>query len=104
MLNGDWRNAERLLIDGLNYSAAKLIPQNGASDAPSTSASTATVDYSEVLRDPVNRPIESIRFLLQQQRYLELLEGGQVQKALSILRERLTPLHHGTERLHQLSR
>lgn len=42
--------------------------------------------------------------MLQEQRYLELLESGQTKKALSVLRERLTPLSHGSDKLHQLSR
>ncbi|CAO1625466.1 unnamed protein product [Sympodiomycopsis kandeliae] len=96
VLNGDWRNAERLLIDGLNYAAAK-------SPSTSSAALSSTREYDGVLRDPLNKPLNSIRFLLQQQRYLELLEAGHVQKALSVLRDRLTPLHHGSERLHQLS-
>lgn len=94
-----------------------------------SAGTAARLDYSSVLRDPEKRPLEvsvcggpiacllraqsltrrpanpqSIRFLIQQQRYLELLEARHVQKALAILRDRLTPLHHATERLHQLSR
>lgn len=46
---------------------------------------------------------QSIKFLLHQQRYLELLEAQQTKKALSVLRDRLAPLNHGSEKLHQLS-
>lgn len=47
---------------------------------------------------------QSLRFLIRQQRYLELLEARQTRKALSVLRDRLAPLNHGSDRLHQLSR
>ena len=44
-----------------------------------------------------------IKFLLHQQRYLELLEAKQTKKALSVLRSRLAPLNYGSGRLQELS-
>ncbi|PWN25950.1 WD40 repeat-like protein [Jaminaea rosea] len=115
VLDGDWRNAERLLIDGLTYAAARKAPGSkdsvvAGSHTASTSASSngassysTAADLDIVLRDPGSQSLDSIRFLLQQQRYLELVEGGHTKKALSVLRDRLTPLSHGSDRLHLLS-
>ncbi|RUS16901.1 hypothetical protein BC937DRAFT_90666 [Endogone sp. FLAS-F59071] len=44
-----------------------------------------------------------IKFLIRQQKYLELLEGRNIKKALQILRNELTPLDYSLERLHALS-
>jgi hypothetical protein len=115
VLSGDWKNAERLLIDGLKYGASRL--------AGTSRGATSSADVSSVLRDAhfggldvscllcvgsaytlLTISLQSIKFLLHQQRYLELLEARQTRKALSILRDRLAPLHHGSDRLHQLSR
>lgn len=43
-------------------------------------------------------------FYLRQQKFLELLEIGNLPKALQVLRNELTPLNHSVERLHFLSR
>jgi hypothetical protein len=114
ILSGDWKNAERLLIDGLKYGATKIAAMTRS----------LPMDIDVVLRDPQCRGLDvsagtesrkpsllkssvllqSIKFLLHQQRYLELLEARQTRKALSILRNRLAPLNHGSDRLHQLSR
>ncbi|THW74114.1 WD domain-containing protein [Aureobasidium pullulans] len=42
-------------------------------------------------------------FLMRQQKYLELLELRDLSKALMVLRQELTPLHHDVSRLHALS-
>lgn len=47
---------------------------------------------------------QEMRFLLLEQKYLELLESGQAMEALTCLRSQLTPLQHNMERVHQLSR
>lgn len=44
-----------------------------------------------------------MRFLLLEQKYLEFLEAGSPLEALHVLRNELTPLHHNTPRVHQLS-
>ncbi|UZJ55348.1 hypothetical protein CBS101457_004668 [Exobasidium rhododendri] len=93
VMAGDWKNAERLLVDGLKYAATRM----------TASTHPMAVDLDVVLRDPQSRGLDSIKFLLHQQRYLELLESRQTRKALSVLRKRLAPLNHGSERLHQLS-
>ena len=45
-----------------------------------------------------------MRFLLLEQKYLELLEDGRAIDALDVLRHQLTPLKHNVQRVHQLSR
>lgn len=46
---------------------------------------------------------QHIKFLIDQQRYLELLEARHMKRALSILRDRLAPHNAGSDRLHHLS-
>ncbi|RUS21775.1 hypothetical protein BC938DRAFT_475356 [Jimgerdemannia flammicorona] len=48
--------------------------------------------------------IKEIKFLIRQQKYLELLESRNIKKALQVLRNELTPLDYSLERLHALSR
>lgn len=45
-----------------------------------------------------------VYFLLGRQQYLELLESGEVKKALAILRNDLSPLEVNRVELHTLSR
>lgn len=125
VLSGDWRNAERLLIDGLTYAARRIqasrnpLGSSAGSSLLDTPASSSTASSSvsmpavldssnqdlidSVLRRPDLVSLRSIRFMLQKQRYLELLEARQTKKALNVLREKLTPLSHDTSQLHLLS-
>lgn len=124
VLSGDWRNAERLLIDGLTYAARRIqasrgqgsgssafleAPPSSSTAASSSTSLVATFESSNqdlidtVLRRPDLVSLRSIRFMLQKQRYLELLEARQTKKALNVLREKLTPLSHDTSQLHLLS-
>ncbi|XP_035528956.1 WD repeat-containing protein 26 [Morone saxatilis] len=48
-------------------------------------------------------PVQRMKFLLLQQKYLEYLEDGKVLEALQVLRAELTPLKYNTERIHILS-
>ncbi|KAF0462334.1 WD40 domain-containing protein [Gigaspora margarita] len=50
-----------------------------------------------------NQDIVIVRFLIRQQKYLELLERREIKLALYTLRSELTPLAFNTERLHLLS-
>ncbi|PWY99523.1 WD40 repeat-like protein [Testicularia cyperi] len=110
VLNGDWKNAERLLIDGLSYAARRMYATRPASSAtPSSSAAAAATEAptAELLDSVLVRPdlvsLGTIRFMLQKQRYLELLEARQTNKALGVLRERLTPHSSDMAQLHLLS-
>lgn len=44
-----------------------------------------------------------MKFLLLEQKYLEYLDDARPIDALHVLRNELTPLHHNTHRVHQLS-
>jgi len=44
-----------------------------------------------------------VKFLIREQKYLELLETRQLWEALTVLREELTPLNHNIPRRHVLS-
>ena len=46
---------------------------------------------------------QRMRFLILEQKYLELLEDSQAMDALNCLRHELTPLKYKTERVHELS-
>ncbi|KAG1693958.1 WD repeat-containing protein 26 [Nymphon striatum] len=48
--------------------------------------------------------IAEIKFLIIEQKYLELLDDGNSIDALNCLRSELTPLNHNTSRIHELSR
>lgn len=50
VLKGDWKNAERLLIDGLKYGASRMM---SVSTSPSNS-----MDMDIVLRDPHRRNLD----------------------------------------------
>ncbi|KAI8099426.1 WD40-repeat-containing domain protein [Halteromyces radiatus] len=47
--------------------------------------------------------MDHVKFLIREQRYLELLEAKNTMKALQVLRQELTPLGQDVHRLHQLS-
>lgn len=46
----------------------------------------------------------TMRFLLRERKYLELLEKGSIDAALNVLRDEITPLKRDITRLHLLSR
>ena len=48
--------------------------------------------------------VQTVRFLIAEQRFLEYLEARDHKKALSILRNELAPLNQDSDRLQQLSR
>ena len=48
--------------------------------------------------------LQEARFLISQQKYLELLEAGKTGSALNILRQELAPLNVDSDQLHSLSR
>lgn len=48
--------------------------------------------------------MQSVLFLIYEQKYLELLEQGRAMEALECLRRELTPLHQDFVRVHRLSR
>mgnify|MGYP003349521542 CR=1 FL=1 len=62
------------------------------------------MDLNELKSVLVNpHSLVEMKFLLQEQKYLECLEDGRVFEALDVLRKELTPLGHNVARVHQLS-
>lgn len=57
VLHGDWKNAERFLMDGLAYAASRKMAPRGLAEIGSSPPS-AGLDLDVVLRDPVNRPLD----------------------------------------------
>lgn len=55
------------------------------------------------LIDNGKRVITEMKFLILEQKYMEYLEEGRHMDALHVLRNELTPLHHNTSRVHQLT-
>ena len=49
------------------------------------------------------RDLTVVKFLVREQKYLELLEKGALKLALSVLRQELTSLKVNESKLHQLS-
>ena len=87
VLGGDWAGAEQLLVGAAAASDEKA-PAQDPSDAL-------------VLAPGADRDL--MRFWLRQQKFLELLEQRDTQKALSVLRTELSPLNQDTQKLHLLS-
>ncbi|KAF2105662.1 WD repeat-containing protein 26 [Lophiotrema nucula] len=107
VLKGDWAEAEELLF-GTNYydhgGGVHLDGQGSFGKSWGKSARTGpNVRHTGglTLAEGANR--EYMLFLMRQQKYLELLEGGKTGKALMVLRQELTPLQQDTGRLHLLS-
>lgn len=57
------------------------------------------------LRSFVERPehLREMKFIILEQKYLELLEKGRVLESLQVLRNELSPMQEKTERVHELS-
>ncbi|KAF9579929.1 hypothetical protein BGW38_003604, partial [Lunasporangiospora selenospora] len=58
---------------------------------------TEQLELDPVLRMPV------VKFLIREQKFLELLEARKIKDALVVLRSELTPLNHNMERVHTLT-
>ncbi|CAD5111476.1 DgyrCDS786 [Dimorphilus gyrociliatus] len=100
---------------GLNRTAEQLIVESGCSlEHPSAAkfrshvmegrwdlAETSLSDFKDLVlhEDGLLR----MRFLVLEQKYLELLEDSRLLEALNVLRQQLTPLHYCTERVHTLT-
>ena len=110
---GEWEDAEAFLLGadshGLDGGMEALRNGNGArprsctknySPAPSANGNSVSrnglplIDGADTIM---------LRFLLRQQKYLELIEGRKLNAALCVLRNELTPLGRDIPRLHALS-
>ncbi|KAK8187225.1 WD repeat-containing protein 26 [Phyllosticta capitalensis] len=98
VLQGDWAEAEALLFgtdDGGGYGQTR-----GKRPEKSEKWSSAEVQ-GLTLAEGANK--DEMRFWMRQQKYLELLEARDLNSALMVLRQELTPLHQDRNRLHALS-
>ncbi|CAH8649272.1 unnamed protein product [Heterobilharzia americana] len=62
----------------------------------------AAIDKLAPLIGDVNS-IEEVRFLILEQQFLEHLEANEVMPAVTLLRNRITPMQRNTERVHTLA-
>ncbi|KAH7396236.1 WD40-repeat-containing domain protein [Pyrenochaeta sp. MPI-SDFR-AT-0127] len=104
VLNGDWPEAEELLFGTLIYDSGGGIGLDGSygkSWGKSRSRPNSQHSGGLTLAEGANR--DEMLFWMKQQKYLELLERRELAKALTVLRQELTPLHQDVGRLHALS-
>jgi len=97
------RSAEILMQESgcrLDHPAAAKFCQH-VMDGEWNKAETDLTELKSVLVSPQN--LVEMKFLLQEQKYLEYLEDDRILEALNVLRHELTPLHHNISRVHELS-
>jgi hypothetical protein len=106
---GEWEEAETLLFGTENTDQEGGVSLgNGNTTSASLRKDRLSFDSrngSTQLGLPLSEgaDITWLKFLLRQQKYLELLEQRDVGAALGVLRNELTPLKKDVERLHFLS-
>lgn len=88
VLDGRWSEAEKILIQSFRNGSA----HNTQKPPP---------EKTLVLAEDADR--NEMLFYLRQQKFLELLEAGDLGAALIVLRQELTPLNYDIDRLHSLS-
>lgn len=104
VLGGEFERAEELLF-GQDQAEGGVALR---SSSPRRRANRTSLDFHNGLARhglPLVEGAEKgrLQFLLRQQKYLELLEERDLNAALAVLRNELTPLKRDTQRLHQLS-
>lgn len=108
MLQGHWEEAETLLLGPEEMDGGVMLG-NGHSRGQSWSdnrpagpgGQNGFARHGLPLME--NADTTLLKFLLRQQKYLELLERRQLNTALSVLRNELTPLKRDIGRIHVLS-
>ena len=114
VLNGEWDEAEALLfgidapseVDGGGVALGNGHPRSLNYRRRSRGISENGNGYAHArggLPLAEGADTTSLKFLLRQQKYLELLEDRDIGSALSVLRLELTPLKRDIARLHALS-
>lgn len=93
IMDGEWTAAEAILLGsyhggGTNTSAVSTLTVDG----PAGLVLADGADQSQML------------FWMRQQKFLEFLNQRDLNKALMVLRQELTPLNHDVHQLHALSR
>lgn len=97
VLSGSWDEAEELLLDTQQVDIDDNVPiSNGHSD-------TTMLSRKRGLPLAEGADTITLRSLIRQQKYLELLEKRELSDALHVLRNDITPLKRDTARLHTLS-
>jgi hypothetical protein len=95
------------ILGGRWSEALGLLPHLGIPLPPpppvSSSSSSVASGKSKAVASGRGTPAENIRFLVSQQKYLEMLEVGIQKKALAVLRNELAPVTRDSEVLHTLS-
>ncbi|QIX01481.1 hypothetical protein AMS68_006998 [Peltaster fructicola] len=99
VLQGEWQEAEMLLF-GFEHTASSA-QENG--QAWQKSRTTRNSYDKSGLPLAEGADTVALRFLLRQQKYLELLEARNLSAALHVLRNELAPLKQDTAKLHALS-
>ena len=106
VLHGQWVDAEAILLgqEVVDGGVALVGHQTNQSWRKSRSSAGSQNGFSRHGL-PLSAGADTIwlKFLLRQQKYLELLEDRDLNGALSVLRNELTPLKRDTGRLHALS-
>ncbi|KAF9335025.1 hypothetical protein BG006_001014 [Podila minutissima] len=108
----------RLMIQSLKALGYKHSAQTLATEAGCELESQAVAQFRECVLsgawDTVEQlseqldidPVEglpTVKFLIREQKFLELLESGHIKSALVVLRSELTPLNKNMERVHTLT-
>ena len=93
LLHGQWLEAESLLF-GVDSEA----DGGGVSISKGHSPRLAGLKFIE------NADCDGMRFMIRQQKYLELLETGDTGRGVMVLRNELQPLHYDADRLAFLSK
>lgn len=88
VLGGHWSDAEKILVASFRSTGQAI--------------QRAAAEEMLVLSEDANR--SEMLFYLRQQKFLELLQNGDLGAALNVLRQELTPLNYDIDRLHALSR
>lgn len=108
VLHGEFEKAEELLFGQDEVETGVVLRSTQSASSLRRRANRASLDSAPRLERhglPLVEGAEKgrLKFLLRQQKYLELLEERDLNAALAVLRNELTPLKRDTARLHQLS-
>ena len=98
---GRWREAESLLYTKGKASQAEVGTTHSNGNGVVNGHSPKRTQNGLALSEEADR--DKMLFLIRQQKYLELLEQGDVPNALQCLRQELHPLHQDQRQLHSLS-
>ncbi|KAK4991672.1 hypothetical protein LTR50_001680 [Elasticomyces elasticus] len=107
VLDGDWSEAERTLfgdhVDDTGGGVGLYSNESDITWLKSSRSSPRNSDFKGGLPLSEGANTTELRFWIRQQKYLELLEIRDRQRALQVLRQELQPLQYDETRLHALS-